>query len=210
MCKKGFFITLEGCEGSGKSTQLKKLEEFLKESGKDFIFTREPGGTPIAEQIRGIILDGKNVEMADETEALLYSAARVQHVKEKIIPAKNSGKIVVCDRYIDSSFAYQAYARGLGMDFVKGVNRYAVENCMPDLTFFFDITPEDAFARKGGADKDDRLEQSGLEFHKKVYDGYKELAKEYPERIAVINANRTPDEIFSEVVQILKEREIIS
>ena len=207
---KGFFITLEGCEGSGKSTQLKKLQDYLTQSGKSFVFTREPGGTPIAEQIRKVILDGNNTEMTDETEALLYSAARVQHIKEKIIPSKNQGKIVLCDRYIDSSFAYQAYARGLGMDFVKGVNRYAVENCMPDLTFFFDITPEDAFARKGGADKDDRLEQSGLEFHKKVYDGYKELAKEYPERIAVINANRTPDEIFSEVVQILKEREIIS
>ena len=209
MCNKGYFITLEGCEGSGKSTQLKKLEEFLRESGRGFIFTREPGGTPIAEQIRGIILDGKNVEMADETEALLYSAARVQHVKEKILPAKNSGKIVVCDRYIDSSFAYQAYARGLGMDFVKGVNVYAVQNCMPDLNLFLDISPEDAFIRKGGADKDDRLEQSGLEFHKKVYAGYKQLAKDNPERIAVIDAKQGAEEVFGDIIQILKERQII-
>ena len=209
MATKGYFITLEGCEGSGKSTQLKKLENFLKESGRDFIFTREPGGTPIAEQIRGIILDGKNVEMADETEALLYAAARVQHVKEKILPAKSSGKIVVCDRYIDSSFAYQAYARGLGLDFVKGVNVYACQNCMPDLTLFLDISPEDAFIRKGGADKDDRLEQSGLDFHKKVYLGYKQIAKDNPQRVAVINANQTADDVFEDIIKILKDRQII-
>ena len=209
MSKKGYFITLEGCEGSGKSTQLKKLEEFLKESGVDFIFTREPGGTPIAEQIRKIILDGNNTEMCDETEALLYASSRVQHIKEKILPAKNEGKIVVCDRYIDSSFAYQAYARGLGMDFVKGVNVYAVENCMPDLTLFLDISPEDAFARKGGADKDDRLEQSGIDFHKKVYQGYKTLANDNSERIVCIDAKQGAEEVFAQIVKVLKEREII-
>lgn len=209
MSKKGFFITLEGCEGSGKSTQLKKLEEFFKSSGLDFIFTREPGGTPIAEQIRKIILDGNNIEMCDETEALLYASSRVQHVKEKIIPAKQNGTIVICDRYIDSSFAYQAYARGLGMEFVKGVNVYAVENCMPDLTLFLDISPEDAFARKGGADEGDRLEQSGLSFHKKVYEGYKTLAADNPRRIVCIDAKKSADEVFAEIVKVLKEREII-
>ena len=209
MSKKGYFITLEGCEGSGKSTQLKKLEEFLKDSGVDFIFTREPGGTPIAEQIRKIILDGNNTQMCDETEALLYASARVQHIKEKIIPSKKEGKIVICDRYIDSSFAYQAYARGLGMDFIKGVNVYAVENCMPDLTLFLDISPEDAFARKGGADKDDRLEQSGIEFHKKVYLGYKNLASENTSRIVCIDAKKSADEVFAQIVKVLKEREII-
>ena len=209
MSKKGYFITLEGCEGSGKSTQLKKLEEFLKESGVDFIFTREPGGTPIAEQIRKIILDGNKTEMCDETEALLYASSRVQHIKEKILPAKSQGKIVICDRYIDSSFAYQAYARGLGMDFVKGVNVFAVENCMPDLTLFLDISPEDAFARKGGADKDDRLEQSGIEFHKKVYQGYKALANDNPQRIVCIDAKLGAEDVFNNVIKVLKEREII-
>lgn len=210
MLKKGFFITLEGCEGSGKSTQLKKLKEFLVSQGCDFIFTREPGGTPIAEKIRTIILDGNNVEMQDETEALLYASARVQHIKEKIIPAKNSGKIVICDRYIDSSFAYQSYARGLSMDFVRGVNSYAVENCMPDLTLFLDISPEDAFRRKGGADEGDRLEQSGIEFHKKVYFGYKTLAMDNPKRIVCIDAKQTAEEVFADIVKILKEREIIN
>lgn len=208
--EKGFFITLEGCEGSGKSTQLKNLQNYLEKNGKKFIFTREPGGTPIAEEIRNIILDGKNTEMENETEALLYASARVQHIKEKILPAKSQGIIVICDRYIDSSFAYQAYARNLGMDFVKGVNKFAVENCMPDLTLFFDISPEEAFKRKGGADKDDRLEQSGLEFHQKVYLGYKKLAEEYTERIAVIDARKTADEVFESVIEILKKREIIS
>lgn len=209
MVNKGFFITLEGCEGSGKSTQLQLLQNFLQESGKDFIFTREPGGTPIAEQIRKIILDGNNVEMQDETEALLYASARVQHIKEKIIPAKNSGKIIVCDRYIDSSFAYQAYARGLGMEFVSGVNVYAMQNCMPDLTFFLDISPREAFIRKGGADEGDRLEQSGIAFHEKVYQGYLSLAKQFPQRIAVIDARKTAEQVFDQIVSELKKREII-
>ena len=209
MSNKGFFITIEGCEGAGKSTQLKKLEEFLQKSGKEFIFTREPGGTRIAEQIRKIILDGENVEMCDETEALLYASARVQHIKEKIIPSKEDGKIVICDRYIDSSFAYQAFARGLGMDFVKGVNVYAVKNCMPDLTLFLDISPEEAFIRKGGADANDRLEQSGIAFHKKVYEGYISLAKSEPQRIAVVNARLSADEVFEEIIKILKERKIV-
>lgn len=209
MVNKGFFITLEGCEGSGKSTQLQLLQNFLKESGKDFIFTREPGGTPIAEQIRKIILDGNNVEMQDETEALLYASARVQHIKEKIIPAKNSGKIIVCDRYIDSSFAYQAYARGLGMEFVSGVNVYAMQNCMPDLTFFLDISPREAFIRKGGADEGDRLEQSGIAFHEKVYQGYLSLARQFPQRIAVIDARKAAEQVFDQIVSELKKREII-
>ena len=127
--------------------------------------------------------------MTDECEALLYSAARAQHIKENIIPALNEGKLVLCDRYIDSSYAYQAYARGLGIDFIKKINSYAVENCMPDYTVFLNISSTDAFSRKGGQDKDDRLEQVGLEFHKKVFDGYKKVIDAEPDRFLIIDSN---------------------
>lgn len=197
--KTGCFITLEGCEGSGKSTQAEMLKEYLNAVGVDAVFTREPGGTPISEKIREIILDGKNSAMTDEAEALLYAAARIQHVKEKILPLKNAGKAVICDRYTDSSFAYQAYARGLGYEYVERINSEALKLCPPDITLFFDISPDEAFERKGGADKGDRLEESGIEFHRAVYRGYKELAKAFPKRIAVIDARRTKEEIFEEV-----------
>ena len=197
--RRGFFITLEGCEGSGKSTQTALIKEYLLSKGIDAEFTREPGGTEIAEKIRAIILDGSNVEMADETEALLYSASRIQLVKEKLLPKITAGKTVVCDRYIDSSFAYQAYARGLGYDYIYSINKKAFELCPPDLTLFFDISPDDAFKRKGGADEGDRLEQSGIEFHRAVYRGYKELLKIYPERIVAIDASKSVEETFGEV-----------
>ena len=203
MLKKGFFITLEGCEGSGKSTQLKKLKEFLVSQGCDFIFTREPGGTPIAEKIRTIILDGNNVEMQDETEALLYARARVQHIKEKIIPAKNSGKIVICDRYIDSSFAYQSYARGLSMDFVRGVNSYAVENCMPDVTIFLDRSPAESFRATPG---DDRMEQETREFHNKVYEGYKAEMATSNGRIVGIKPDFDRNVTKQLIINALRER----
>ena len=202
---KGLFITFEGCEGSGKSTQLKLLREYFDQKGVSAVYTREPGGSPIAEQIRQILLDKDNLAMTDEAEALLYAAARIQHVKEKILPNKNSGKIVVCDRYLDSSFAYQAYARGLGYEFIAKINDEAMKTCMPDVTFFFDISPEAAFKRKGGADKEDRLEQSGMDFHKKVYDGYARLAEKFPERIIKIDARKDKDAIFDCVVKELKK-----
>ena len=204
--KSGLFITLEGCEGSGKSTQSARICEYLSGSGYDVVFTREPGGTPIAEDIRKIILDGRNLAMTDEAEALLYAAARIQHVEEKILPSKRSGKVVVCDRYIDSSFAYQAYARGLGLGFVESINSKAIETCTPDLTLFFDLSPEKGFARKGGADKDDRVEQSGIEFHEKVYRGYLELLRNYPSRIVRIDASWSEEQVFAQVKDVLKER----
>ncbi|MBR1867952.1 MAG: dTMP kinase, partial [Clostridia bacterium] len=198
--EKGRFITLEGCEGSGKSTQLQLLREWFQKNNIEAVFTREPGGTPLAEKIREIILDGRNSEMTDKCEALLYAASRVQHLDEKIIPAIKEGKTVVCDRYIDSSFAYQAYARGLGFDFVSEINSYAMKNGMPDLTLFFDISPDEAFLRKGGADKNDRLEQSGMDFHRKVYEGYLQLLKKYPERVKMVDARKSVEEIFGEVL----------
>ena len=203
--KKGYFVTLEGGEGSGKSTQLKLLEDYLDKGGYDVIYTREPGGTPISEEIRKILLGGKNVEMSDETEALLFAAARAQHIKEKILPAIAEGKTVVCDRYVHSSLVYQGYARGLG-EFVEKVNSYALENCMPDVTIFLDITPERAFARKGGADADDRLEQSGIDFHRRVYDGYVRMAEKFPDHFVRVNADRGIDEVFAEILDTLRQK----
>ena len=158
---KGIFVTMEGCEGSGKSTQLRLLAERLDGAGIKYIMTREPGGSEIAERIREIILDGKNTAMCDECEALLYAAARVQHLKEVVIPALKEGTLVICDRYVDSSLAYQGVARGLGEEYVAEINSFALRECPPDLTIFLNIPPRSAFARKHGADKDDRIEQMG-------------------------------------------------
>ena len=164
---KGKFITFEGCEGVGKSRQIKMAERFLCDNNIKYYLTREPGGTAVSEQIRSIILDGKNTTMTDECEALLYAAARVQLLKEEIAPRLERGELVLCDRYVDSSLAYQGYARGLGVEFVEKINDFALKNYMPDYTVFLNLTPELAFKRKGGADKTDRLELSGMDFHNK-------------------------------------------
>ena len=205
---RGKFITFEGCEGSGKSTQLHMLGEYLKEKGVDFIMSREPGGSVIAEDIRRIILNGSYTEMCDECEALLYAASRMQHIKEVIEPALAAGKLVICDRYVDSSFAYQGHARGLGEEFIKNVNAYALEKYSPDLTIFLDITPKAAFARKHGADPTDRMEKMGLEFHQKVYEGYKLLEKEYP-RFVAVDCNGTRQQTAENIKRLLKDKNII-
>ncbi|MBQ8407178.1 MAG: dTMP kinase [Clostridia bacterium] len=205
MKNRGKFITFEGCDGCGKSTQLKLISQYLQDAGIPHVFTREPGGGKISESIREILLSGKNAEMTDECEALLYAAARVQHLHDKVEPALKEGKLVVCDRYFDSSFAYQAYARGLGVDFIAKINAYAIEHYTPDLTIFIDLSSEDAFKRKKGADADDRLEQAGGEFHKRVYEGFCRLADENPERIARIDGRKTPEEIFQDVLAAMKK-----
>lgn len=205
---KGKFITFEGCEGSGKSTQLRLLSETLTREGVDFILTREPGGSEIAEQIRKIILDGKNTAMTCECEALLYAAARVQHLDEVIKPALESGKLVVCDRFVDSSFAYQGIARGLGLDFIAAINSYALEKFPPDITIFLNISPEAAFLRKHGADKNDRMEQLGMEFHTRVYKGYLTLAEKYP-RICPVDCGGTKFETAEKIAKLLKDKGII-
>jgi dTMP kinase len=203
--ERGKFITFEGCDGSGKSTQLRMLSEYLKENNIPHIFTREPGGGKISEKIREIILDGRNAEMTDECEALLYAASRVQHLKDRVEPALAEGKLVICDRYIDSSLAYQAGARGLDEKFVRDINAYAIENYLPDVTLFIDLTPEEAFQRKHGADANDRIEQAGLDFHRKVYAAYKRLAEQDP-RIVTINGRTTPEQMFSSVLNTLRAR----
>lgn len=205
---KGKFIAFEGCEGSGKSTQLKLLAEYLIGRGVDFILTREPGGSEISEQIRGIILNGKNTDMCDECEALLYAAARVQHLKQTVMPALEEGKLVICDRYIYSSLAYQGYARGLGVEFVESVNAYALEHCPADMTVFLDISPVDAFERKHGADENDRMEQQGLEFHKRVYAGYKALQAKHPD-ICAVDCLGTKEQTAEKIINLLKERRVI-
>lgn len=203
---RGKFITFEGCDGCGKSTQLKMLSEYLTETGTPHIFTREPGGGKISEAIREILLNGKNAEMTDECEALLYAAARAQHLNDRVEPALREGKLVICDRYVDSSLAYQAYARGLGVDFVGKINAFALEKYLPDLTLFIDLSPEAAFARKHGADENDRLEQAGMAFHRRVYEGYKTLAAQDPGRIVCIDGAKTPEGVFADVLRALRAK----
>ncbi|MBU5294253.1 dTMP kinase [Anaerosalibacter bizertensis] len=195
----GIFITLEGPDGSGKSTIVKLLSKYLEEKKIDFIFTREPGGTPIGEDIRDIILNNKNIHMSPRTEALLYAASRSQHISEKIKPALEEGKVVICERFVLSSLAYQGVARGLGIEDVKSINDFAIEGVNPDLTLFFDVDPIYALNRKTNKKEGDRLEKEGLNFHKEVYDGYKELISMYPENIKVIDASKSVKETFKQV-----------
>ena len=203
---RGKFITFEGCDGSGKSTQLRLLSDYLTKQNIPHIFTREPGGGKISEAIREILLNGKNMEMPDECEALLYAASRVQHLSDRVEPALKEGKLVICDRYVDSSLAYQAYARGLGDAFVRQINDFALKNYLPDVTIFIDLSPEDAFKRKPGADQNDRLEKAGSAFHDRVYEGYKAVAKAEPKRVVCVDGKQTPDAIFADVLRILKEK----
>jgi dTMP kinase len=203
----GKFITIEGCEGVGKSTLLKGLREYLEQNGIQAVFTREPGGTPVAEKIRAVILDADNAEMTDTAELLLYAAARAQHSEEKIIPALKEGKLVVCDRYSDSTLAYQGYARGIDKQLIRSLNAIAECGVTIDATVFLDLDPEKGFARKGGADKTDRLEKETLAFHKRVYAGFCEIAGE--RRVLRIDAEKSAEEVLKSVVDGLKERGII-
>ena len=197
---KGIFISFEGIDGCGKSTQCEMLKEYLKENNKDFIFVREPGGTVIGERIREILLDKKNTQMTARTELLLFEAARAQITDEVIKPALEEGKIVLCDRFFDSSSAYQGMARGMGMDFVAGLNMAATGGLKPDVTFFFDISAEEALERRGKrGEASDRIELAGLKFQEDVRRGYLELAKSSEGRVITIDASRGIDEIFEVV-----------
>lgn len=200
------FITLEGSEGVGKSTQLRFLKEYCQKNGIDAVFTREPGGSEIAEKIRNIILDPSNGRMTDVCEAFLYAAARNQHLRDVVAPALADGKIVFCDRYVDSSYAYQGFGRKLGYDFVKNLNDLAIGQYIPQYTIFLDLSPEEAFARKGGADKADRLEQSGDEFFGRVYDGYKYAAEKNADRFIVIRPLGTKYQTHEKIVEALKQK----
>lgn len=203
--KRGLFISFEGPDGSGKTTQISLLNDYLKSLGYEVLMTREPGGTPISENIRSIILNPDNDEMNPMTEALLYSASRAQHVAEKIKPALDKGMIVLCDRFMDSSIAYQGYARELG-DCIRIINEYAVMGVQPDLTFFMNLSAEDGMARAEKRHKLDRLEQEDIDFHKKVYEGYLELAKIYKDRYVVIDASKSIDEISDVIKKEFNDR----
>ena len=202
---RGKFITLEGPDGSGKSTMLNLVGQYLKENGFDYIITREPGGTKIGEKIRDIIIDRDHEKMGAETEALLFAASRDQHVHEKIIPSIEEGKVVVCDRFLLSSLAYQGVGRGLGIDRVKMINEFGLRGIVPDLILFFHVDPEVTLLRKtreGG----DRLEEEGGAFHKVVYDGYMTLLKDYSENIVIIDSSKPIDEVYAQTITALKER----
>lgn len=199
----GIFITFEGPDRSGKTTQVKLLERYLRQKGYDVVVTREPGGTPVGEEIRKILLNPNHKDMDAVTEMYLYAASRAQHVKQVIKPALDKGKLVLCDRFVDSSIAYQGFGRGLGMDMVEAANRYALGGIVPDLTLFLNVRPEDALARGGTKpEKMDRLESETLEFHRRVYEGFLILQKKYAERIKMVDASKSIDEVFTQIVEL--------
>ena len=202
------FITIEGPEGSGKTTAVNAAVEQLEKMGYQIVRTREPGGTPIAEQIRNVILDKNNTAMDKRTEALLYAASRRQHLVEKVWPALKEGKIVICVRYLDSSLAYQGGARDLGVDNILQVNNFATEGTFPDLTLLFDIEPELGLARiAANSDREvNRLDLEKLEFHKKVRNTFLELAKRYPERFVVIDASQSREEVARKTLEVMLSR----
>lgn len=202
---KGLFITFEGPEGAGKSTIIKRIQVDLVKRGLSVILTREPGGIEIAEKIRSIILDKNHTMMDGRTEALLYAAARRQHLIEKVIPALKSGQIVLCDRFIDSSLAYQGHARGLGVEEVFSINEFAIDGYMPHLTLYLDVTPETGLDRitKDKGREINRLDLETIDFHHKVREGYKLLLRRFPERIIEINAEQSENKVYEDVKEVI-------
>ncbi len=204
----GLFITLEGPEGSGKTTAALRIVDTLKTLGYEVVYTREPGGIEIAEQIRQVILDPKNTAMDAKTEALLYAASRRQHLVEKVMPALQTGKIVLCDRFVDSSLVYQGMGRNLGIETVYQMNLFAIEDVMPDLTIFFDVEPTVGLARIAADNTREvnRLDMETIEFHQKVYEGYLEVARHFPNRIQSIDASQNQDTVFEQCLSLIKSR----
>ena len=202
------FITFEGPDGSGKSTIIQKVYDYLIENNYDVIKTREPGGSPIAEKIRNLILDTENTEMGYRTEALLYAASRAQHVEETILPALNENKIVLCDRFLISSLAYQGVGRDLGIENVRKINEFAINGVFPDFVLFFDVDPITTLKRKSSLDTADRLEKQGNNFHERVYNGYKEILNS-EKNIEIIDATQSVEDVFSQCIKVLKRRNVL-
>lgn len=197
------FVSFEGCEGVGKTTQLNMLKEYLSSTNQQAVYVREPGSTQISEQIRKVILNPKNTEMKDMTEALLYAASRAQLVREVIKPALDNGELVICDRYVDSSIAYQGYARGLGAQTIKQINAPAMEGCIPDITIFLDLRPSESWRTFR---MDDRMEQESAEFHDKVYEGYIAEIESSNGRFVRIKPDYDPKVTSKKIIDALKER----
>lgn len=204
----GLFITIEGPEGSGKTTVAKKVVEQLQNEGFKVLYTREPGGVGIAEKIRDIILDVNNTNLDPRSEALLYAASRRQHLVEKVLPALNDGYIVVCDRFVDSSLAYQGHARKIGIDEIYDINMFAIDKYWPDITILLDIDPEIGLQRimKNRQDEVNRLDLEGLNFHNLVHEGYQIIKGKYASRITLVDGNQTPEVVFDSVYKIIKDK----
>lgn len=199
----GIFITIEGNDGSGKTTQIEMLNSYLNSKNFDTIVTHEPGGTEIGEQIRNVILDKRNQNMCAVAETMLYAASRAQHIHQLIKPALDNNKIVLCDRFLDSNIVYQGIARGLGIKNVLDINSYALDGIEPDITIYLDIEPELGILRKKSQADLDRIESETILFHRHVREGYLELSNIYPDRIHKIDAIESKDEIHSKICNIV-------
>lgn len=205
MIKKGHFITFEGPDGSGKTTVSTAVCERLKEAGIDVIYTREPGGIDIAEQIRKVILDPANTAMDERCEALLYAASRRQHLVEKVIPALNAGKVVICDRFVDSSLAYQGCGRHLGIDEVLSINQFAIDNLFPEKTIYLNLDAEKGLERLKDRSFKDRLDQESLQFHYDVCNGYKKVVEMYQDRMILVDASQKVEDVIQQAYEKIME-----
>ncbi len=203
--RKGKFITFEGPDGSGKTTISTYVANELKQRGYDIIHTREPGGIDIAEQIRDIILNPRNLAMDAKTEALLYAASRRQHFVEKIKPALLADRIVLCDRFVDSSLAYQGVGRSLGIDEIYMINEFAIEGWLPDLTVFLDISADAGLKRLESRLSKDRLDQENADFHHRVYEGYQTILNRYADRMQIVDASKSVEEVQQDTLRVLLE-----
>ena len=206
--RNGFFITFEGPDGAGKTTVLQQLLPALQELGSEVVTTREPGGVAIAEEIRNIILNPANTAMDDKTELLLFIAARRQHLKEKILPPLVQGKLLLIDRFIDSSIAYQGFGRGLDIDDIHWLNQFATDGLKPDLTLYFDIDTEEGLARIArNADRDvDRLDMEKADMHRRVRQGYLSILEQEPDRLVKIDASQPLEAVVADALAVIKKR----
>jgi len=207
---KGKFVTFEGIEGCGKTSQAKLLVQYLEKKGYSVLMTREPGGTPVSEAVREILLSTDFTNMHPRTEVLLYLASRAQHVSEVIKPALENGKIIICDRFSDSTFVYQCLVRGIDLKMIETINRFATEDISPHITFVLDVDPEEGLRRAKSRNQknmreEDRMEREAMDFHKRVREGYLKWAMEYPERIFVIRSDREKEDVHQEIAGIVEK-----